>query len=988
MRSHTAQLQFPALAPHLRCRCSGRPAACRRGGRGVERGCGWVNGFGGFAVLVIAVGCDQDTRRFNGKLNALSSLPSPSSTTPTNRYALNEPHDNHEPHPQPTQSLHQHRQRQQQYFARQDPQSAPRPSSSSGSVPRTLRRTPRLEEQHRGQHHTASVGAPEQRRPTVTFQEPLREVSEAPSQDQDSSTPRTSLSQRNQSATLPPSYLPHPATRISRRTASAILYALEEAIRTPYEFTPDLVEENASMADLLGGGTSTPSGGQGRGTSNGGGRAAGPVPVQQTPAVRGPREVMRDRQAREARKKAESEASEREEERRRNVERGTASTSGPGTGVAGVAGGGTSASGEVSDPRHKTGSMPPTAPRGDGYVERGNGSGSRANPTASVQPATQSPVATRVQEPVTPSRVAGSSSRGGATATAGTTATQSRRPSVAQGQPTPVPQRQYSGAPSPSQQQPSQQQQQAQSRPITGAPTSAQTQPDLLGPAPSSQAGPSTEGTSGRNPTVTSSFPHAFERWETLSSHWEGLTSYWIRRLEANREEVRREPLAQQMSRQITDLSAAGANLFHAVVELQRLRASSERKFQRWFFETRAEQERAQEVQGEMENTLRRERQQRADAFAAVTRLEKEKANAEKLVAEMRRELQISKEEARRAWEELGRKEQEERERTNSLRDGIPTLVGGVQVVPMTQGVSRGNSVNRPPTSDDLYQGVPMPSSSRSQSGAGGEEVPVTRAEEYDDYREGGQTPGGDQQAYTETRTSNQQPLPLGTYPSATSSMTATSPDVQRGQLSGTSRQRTAAPSGPSVPVSTPPSHQQASRSQSAETTSSGSRTQFYQHQGQSIGVQGTQPDETRSSSRLSEGEGYSEDEDYELDNEGNILRDAHGNKIPYRRGQHPHDRGQESDEDSEDFDEADTHERAYMESYGRGAPGVDYRHTGPPTTQGGPSWHGYPDQDPAYAGAGYGWEFSGRHHNPTRLSDVQEEDERSRTSASRASVA
>ncbi|KAI9875013.1 MAG: hypothetical protein M1823_007563, partial [Watsoniomyces obsoletus] len=59
-------------------------------------------------------------------------------------------------------------------------------------------------------------------------------------------------------------------------------------------------------------------------------------------------------------------------------------------------------------------------------------------------------------------------------------------------------------------------------------------------------------------------FPHAFERWETLSSHWEGLTSYWIRRLQENTNELSGKPIDQQMSRQITDLSAAGANLFHA----------------------------------------------------------------------------------------------------------------------------------------------------------------------------------------------------------------------------------------------------------------------------------------------------------------------------------------------------------------------------------------------------------------------------------------
>lgn len=107
------------------------------------------------------------------------------------------------------------------------------------------------------------------------------------------------------------------------------------------------------------------------------------------------------------------------------------------------------------------------------------------------------------------------------------------------------------------------------------------------------------------------SFPHAFERWEMLSSHWEGLTSYWIRRLETNNNELANEPLVQQMSRQITDLSAAGANLFHAIVELQRLRASSERKFQRWFYEHRLAQEEAAEQRGALERALEMERRKR-----------------------------------------------------------------------------------------------------------------------------------------------------------------------------------------------------------------------------------------------------------------------------------------------------------------------------------------------------------------------------------------
>ena len=225
-------------------------------------------------------------------------------------------------------------------------------------------------------------------------------------------------------------------------------------------------------------------------------------------------------------------------------------------------------------------------------------------------------------------------------------------------------------------------------------------------------------------PTGRPGFPYAFERWETLSSHWEGLTSYWVRRLEENSNEMNDKPLNQQMSRQIADLSAAGANLFHAVVELQRLRASSERKFHRWFYETKQEQKRAQDVQAELERLLMAARDERANALASANAAQADRMKAEDLVKEMRRELQISKEEARRAWEELGRREQEERERTISLRNGEPTLVGGVQVVPMTQGVpSRHASIaNRPTTRDGPYAGGPGPST------MGGQQVPRSTA--------------------------------------------------------------------------------------------------------------------------------------------------------------------------------------------------------------------------------------------------------------------
>src|SRR5207248_1033602 len=110
---------------------------------------------------------------------------------------------------------------------------------------------------------------------------------------------------------------PHPAVRISRRTASAIRFALEEALRVPIPFTPDLIEENASMSDLPAGGQSAPAGGNGRGTgaSNGAPRATqgpGQVSSPSRSEVKGPREIMRERRRRE-----EERARVEEEERAR-----------------------------------------------------------------------------------------------------------------------------------------------------------------------------------------------------------------------------------------------------------------------------------------------------------------------------------------------------------------------------------------------------------------------------------------------------------------------------------------------------------------------------------------------------------------------------------------------------------------------------------------------------------------------------------------------
>jgi hypothetical protein len=115
----------------------------------------------------------------------------------------------------------------------------------------------------------------------------------------------------------------------------------------------------------------------------------------------------------------------------------------------------------------------------------------------------------------------------------------------------------------------------------------------------------------------------------------------------------------QQLSRQVTDLSAAGANLFYAVVELQRLRAATERKFQRWFLETRKDAERQQEIAVALEKSLIEERKSRMDD---VARMEGSVAVLSRQTIEYKRELVSSRDESKRAWEALGRIEQETRE--------------------------------------------------------------------------------------------------------------------------------------------------------------------------------------------------------------------------------------------------------------------------------------------------------------------------------------
>lgn len=663
------------------------------------------------------------------------------------------------------------------------------PSAAGSSSTRSLRRTPRLRERR-----ATSLQAPPL--PFRTLTVPAR-PEPAPARPD----VREQVAFTRSGSTTPQSFQrlvedgffwPKRHTRISRRTHEAILFALE-AIRTgrgvdAHQLTSHRSEEEARMSELY---ISNPAGST---------RATQPEARIQTP-----QQVMAARRAREARR-AEQEAMQRQTQdndpsRRRPED------------VVGVG----------ADRRQQSTRPAPTEP-----------------PSTTRYPAGQS-ITIGGRADTIPTTNGGGGSAGNRV--------------VNQGQPRPVA-------------QPPTQPQQAGQPPADDPRYGSQVQRDrteayekLSMPAlagakpPQPQAANYPQPSTSAQPSARIGFPHAFERWETLSSHWEGLTSYWIRRLQENTNELDGKPIDKQMARQITDLSAAGANLFHAVVELQRLRASSERKFQRWFFETRNEHEEAKEKIAELQAQLQnmtQDQTQQENHGPAMEALRAEKAKSDELVREMRRELQISKEEARRAWEELGRREQEERERTIALRSGEPTLIGGVQVLPMQGLSSRHNTTasQRPQTADGPYPGGPGPNLMGGQQPPSRSQTTLDspdREHAHFAYRPGATSPTGTD-PFTETARPSEPPVPLRHEPD-TQFLNTAGPRNQP----GSSQNRAAAIASPV--------HSQ--RSQSAYNRTIVSEGPSY--------IPSTHS-------------GDDSEEEYHRDTEGNIIHDPHGRPIPYRQ--------------------------------------------------------------------------------------------------------
>ena len=822
-----------------------------------------------------------------------------------------------------------------------------------------------------------------------------------------SDIPEGSYTPESSVQSLLASYWPRRTTRISKNTANAIRYALE-AIRgdpegthptiegqpqprwTPRQFTPDFIELNAQMSNLIGGEVSN-----GR-TQNGGSRAAGsvPQPFAGGDRVRTPTDIMRNRRDREARRKAETERLEKEreeEERRRIQEEGNVNPDSK-VGAAGIPSAAEGTSYRRSGGTRRSGGDPTSQDAGERRsVERTSNGNTRANIPSTAQPAVYAPSNGRSEKNI--NAIQENSADPGSLPQS---RTRSRGATLSTGQPRPVeskirqtPRAVSASAAAANPKESSKEYKNASLNATAGTSQARQGQRAASQPVPEPAPGPQPRNTN------SSSFPHAFERWETLSSHWEGLTSFWIRRLEQNKEDLDGNPINQQMARQVTDLSAAGANLFHAVVELQRLRASSERKFQRWFFETRAEQERFRENQSKFDERIRNEQSAATEAQAALGRLQKErnsalsdKGLASRQVDEMRRELDIAKKEARRAWEELGRREQEERDRTISLKQGQITIVGGVQVVPMLQGASRQGSTNRPSTREGpTGAAASMPASHIDipmEDEPGYTTYDPARSEtDTDPFTEGGRgnIPQGpyreqDRPTASTTSTSTVHPYNQTSSTSAAAIQAARAATSSSPQQPASQQARTAAPSGTYLRYGPDGSN--------PATTQPGS-TSFYQHEG--ISLQGaprvTEADEQ---SYVPSVEDVISEEDYELNENGEVRRDAQGQPI---RGISSRRLGSE-DSDEYDVQEQLEQERMYSRSYGSNAmSGVEYGSGGVAAATASPRGTGQGEHAAAdYTGSGFGagWEAMPRHHHPTRLSDVLEEDERSRTSPSRAS--
>ncbi|KAG9839885.1 hypothetical protein KCU68_g9322, partial [Aureobasidium melanogenum] len=394
---------------------------------------------------------------------------------------------------------------------------------------------------------------------------------------------------------------------------------------------------------------------------------------------------------------------------------------------------------------------------------------------------------------------------------------------------------------------------------------------------------------------------------------------------------------------------------------------------------------------------------------------EKNRAN------EDRRELLIAKAEARRAWESLGDMEAKNSEIMTNLRQGIPTNIGGIQVVPM-HAAGAQDAERRPTTAASTGQS-PQYHQVRSQQPQQTHHVQQQYQPIVPDIQYQADEPSPtNTDPFTESARAGQQlhhepdmqqfesdvrqPYPSGGTPASTSTArTAISPHQQRRDISP----QEISPLSPNVTTTRPviqPSQAAAigPLSDQPELFYQQPPGKVYLHSPPGSGTARTKTpvaEAVQSTRDLGSRPSYESDTtegtEYEIDEHGAVRRDAQGRPVVYRNP----NRGAAqniSHGSSEEYDTAAdvAHERELAARYGVGMPPSQIPRAPTSSAEAMASFAtstaddvesaGYRDAEPAdYEGAGFGsdWEaLQSRHHHPTRLSDVLEEDERSRTTA------
>jgi hypothetical protein len=361
----------------------------------------------------------------------------------------------------------------------------------------------------------------------------------------------------------------------------------------------------------------------------------------------------------------------------------------------------------------------------------------------------------------------------------------------------------------------------------------------------------------------------------------------------------------------------------------------------------------------------------------------------------------ISKDEARRAWEELGRRNQESMETAQSLKDGRVTLVHGVQVVPYFGGPSRSVSGGQRPSTRD---GQPTYGSTgmASAAGAAGLQSPGDERDYYQQEASPTNTDpfmeSGGVQAQPLQREPGKQSLAAGTY----------QPYNIGGTPTTTSTAQTAIPLAGQRPAPASAGSLGASRSPPAVGSSSLPVTtqeaqRFYQHapqetflhspQSSSQAVGSGQPPTAREDVRsdasyISEGDDYSQP-NYPFDESGRPIQ--YSGRVQSAETDDSYDVGADVRREQELAAQYGTGGGQYESSGGQyGSGGGEYGASMLPpeapsvpatSAQAMASYAPTSSQEarrPSYEGGAYeGWEsLQTRHHHPTRLSDVLEEEE------------